>query len=336
MRKIVVLLLVCTLAALIVMGCTTQESKPYFTRVSVPSGTCGVAPFQTEFLAVISSGSQNTDPTGANLWHDLTWDFGDGGTAKGSLVYHTFADSGVYEVIVRGVDADGDEAVTMVTVTVRIDTMTIHIDSDPASGSAMVAGRDTVALKVSAASCSIDPDDAAAHNNLLYRWVTADSAIYTGREPKHTFRSDLTDTQWIHLTLEDPARSITRRDSVFFVLTPPPSLLLNLEIDMNGESELDRGVFVGGDFNGWAYASNPMVDADDDSLFRLTFTVDRNTTQTFRFARAYFDTVGQIEVFHYEDVPGACSADAADTSRTADIGDELDVSYNSLYENCPE
>ena len=330
------LLLVCALAALVVLGCTEENSKPYFTRVSVPSGTCGVAPFQTEFLAVISSGTQNSDPTGANLWHDLTWDFGDGGTAKGSLVYHTFADSGVYEVVVRGVDADGDEAVTTINITVRIDTMTIHIDSDPASGSAMIAGRDTVALKASAASCSIAPDDAAAHNGLLYHWVTADSAIYTGREPKHTFRSDLTDTQWIHVTLEDPARSITRRDSVFFVLSPPPSLWLNLEVDMNDESEFDRGVFVGGDFNGWDYASSPMADADDDSIFALTVTVDRNTTQEFRFARAYFDTAGQIEVFQYEDVPSACSADAGDTSRTAIIEDTLDVSYNSFFGDCPE
>lgn len=62
----------------------------------------------------------------------ITWDFGDGDTAAGEVVTHTYTDAGTYELVLRAVDENGAEHVRAFEVTVGGDDAGIDADAvDP-------------------------------------------------------------------------------------------------------------------------------------------------------------------------------------------------------------
>ncbi|MDP7243688.1 MAG: PKD domain-containing protein, partial [Candidatus Poseidoniia archaeon] len=64
----------------------------------------------------------------------VTWDFGDGETATGDVVSHTWSDDDSYTVVVIASDEDGDETVEMVTITINNLAPTLQISSSSISG----------------------------------------------------------------------------------------------------------------------------------------------------------------------------------------------------------
>ena len=73
--------------------------------------------------------SGSFDDPGSLDTHIISWDFGDGKTAKGTLApANTYADNGVYNVALTITDDDGTSTSDTATVTI-FDTNTIYIDS---------------------------------------------------------------------------------------------------------------------------------------------------------------------------------------------------------------
>jgi PKD repeat protein len=125
MRKFAVILFLSVLVALLTVGCKEDKLSPYFTRLEV-SESCGVVPFTVQFVARVSGGNGTKDPTGANAYLDINWNFRDGSTATGSLVYHTFEQPGDYQVEVSVKDKDGDGETQELPIEVHADSLTIR------------------------------------------------------------------------------------------------------------------------------------------------------------------------------------------------------------------
>ncbi len=248
MRKTIVLFFLAALCLAVLVGCAKKDLAPYFTRIAT-SGDCGVAPFQVEFLAMASGGNPKADPTGGNIYLDITWDFGDGTTATGSLVYHTYTVPGTYLVTVVGVDEDGDvtDPRGEVTISVRPDSLLI----EPYS-LAGPAERDTInacaniTFATRANACGFD-SETGDYSRFLYSWRLddPDSTEYPGQNPRHHFLADQLGTHRVELILEDPARSITRVGSHEFEVVPATvDLSLAGEVDEANPEEGDEITFT--------------------------------------------------------------------------------------------
>jgi PKD repeat protein len=74
--------------------------------------TSGSAPLNVKF-----DGSGSYDPDGGNIV-SYQWDFGDGSTGTGSVVYHTYYNAGTYTVTLTVTDDEGTIGYTSVTITV--------------------------------------------------------------------------------------------------------------------------------------------------------------------------------------------------------------------------
>ena len=68
------------------------------------------------FLVCTFDASASLDPDGTVAGHQ--WDFGDGGSASGAGVSHTFAEEGTYSVLLTVTDDDGETAQKVVSVSV--------------------------------------------------------------------------------------------------------------------------------------------------------------------------------------------------------------------------
>ncbi len=91
----------------IVTGCGDDDNKvPIFTRTS-SSVDCGVVPMDVQFVAITSGGDPMADPTGANSYLDVSWDFGDGTSGNGSVTPHTYTVPGDYDVLVTSPTTTG-------------------------------------------------------------------------------------------------------------------------------------------------------------------------------------------------------------------------------------
>lgn len=354
MKKFGVLLLIVVLTTLVLFGCSKEDRQPYFSRVEITSGLCGVVPFSAEFRAMVSNGWETGDPTGANMWHTMTWDFGDGTTATGTVVYHVYQQTGSFHVIVRAVDADGDEARVDTTITVRADSLTITAMSDPPDGSTVTAGRDTIAYNLMAESCQTDPLDDTTYGGLYYTWsipVPADTCINTsvappdtiiaspfillhGRDPLYTFSTGLSDTQWVYLTVDNVPGSVVRHDTLQYVLTPPPTLYLWLAVDMSNQSDdlSADGIHVAGTFNNWDASQNPMADDDGDLIYTTVIELDYDSTVQFRFVNG----LDWLDQFQRESVPSACRVNDGNGNwvRETQLIDD-DVFYTTFFDDCP-
>ena len=74
------------------------------------SATTGSAPLVVNF-----DGTGSTDPDNSIV--DYFWNFGDGNTANGSVVSHTYTSAGTFQATLRVTDASGDFDVVSVTIT---------------------------------------------------------------------------------------------------------------------------------------------------------------------------------------------------------------------------
>ncbi|MFB6088116.1 MAG: PKD domain-containing protein, partial [Haloarculaceae archaeon] len=90
----------------------TETPAPPTARLSANT-TSGAAPLTVAFDA-----SESTDPNG-NI-AEYAWQFGDGSTARGQRVTHTFERAGTYVVTVTVVDETGRQDTEDVTITVTV------------------------------------------------------------------------------------------------------------------------------------------------------------------------------------------------------------------------
>ena len=154
--------------------------------------TSGDAP-----LAVSFDGSESSDPDGDPI--TLTWDFGDGSTASGATVTHTYLTPGTYAATLTVTDSAGlsDNA----TISIEVgspgnDAPVASFTATPTSGTAPL----TVSVDASASS---DPDGDA----LTYSWNFGDGSTGSGVTANYTYSAAGSYT--ITLTVSDGDLSST-------------------------------------------------------------------------------------------------------------------------------
>jgi PKD repeat protein len=231
MRKLGLIALLVTLTALLAVGCGDDEPKPSVSRLFA-SETCGVAPLRVDFRADAAGGTPMGDPTGTNNWLSMSWDFGDGTVIDdgASVAYHEYQDPGIYDVTVTVEDDEGERASRTRTVVVQADSLTIDayalLNDEPFE---TVFACEPVELGITAETCGFDPV-ADSYERFVFHWEAGDS-VYTSPTPRHSFSSEELGTQQVAVTVEDPTRSVTRRDTVTVEVAPSPGVELSLATD---------------------------------------------------------------------------------------------------------
>jgi len=217
MRKILVIIVMAVLGAVLLAGCQSDNLVPYFTRWA-SNTDCGVAPLVVQFTARASGGDVETDPTGANSYLNIDWDFRDGGTGNGSLVFHTFETPGDYDVALTVRDKDGDGETRHLLVSVRADSLTLRAlpTGDGVEPDTTVAAGEVVQFGLFARTCGFDTDAGNYENRFLFRWDMgdADHTTYTGRAPQFIYTDTNAGLRHAVVTVVDDQYGVTRHDTV--------------------------------------------------------------------------------------------------------------------------
>ena len=105
----------------------------------------------------------------------VTWDFGDGETASGDVVSHTWPDDGSYTLVVIASDEDGAETIEMVTITINNLAPNLQISSSSISGDE----GDTFTFTATVSDVPADP--------ISVTWDFDDGQTGDGTAVTHTF-----------------------------------------------------------------------------------------------------------------------------------------------------
>ncbi len=217
MRKILVIVVMTVLSAVLLAGCKDENLVPYFTRWD-SNTDCGVAPLLVQFTARASGGDLETDPTGANAYLAIDWDFRDNSTGNGSLVFHTFETPGVYDVAVSVRDKDGEGETQYLRVAVQADSLGLRAlpTGDGVEPDTTVAAGEMVQFGLFARTCGFDTDAGNYENRFLFRWDMGDAAhtIYTGRAPRFIYSAANAGLRRAVVTVTDDQYGVTRHDTV--------------------------------------------------------------------------------------------------------------------------
>ncbi len=217
MRKSLVIFCLAVLGTVVVAGCNDENLVPYFTRWDC-NADCGVAPLLVQFTARASGGDEKPDPTGANSYLDIQWDFRDGGSATGSIVYHTFTEPGVYDVALTVRDDDGDGETRYITVDVQADSLllrTVPLGDGSEPDTTVTAGQ-PVPLTFYARTCGFPTGTGNYENRFLFHWRVDGwpDVRFDGRSPTITFFDADVGLRRVILTVEDDQYAVTRSDTV--------------------------------------------------------------------------------------------------------------------------
>lgn len=129
-------------------------------------------------LLVQFNGSASYDPDA--LLVGYTWDFGDGTSASGAVVSHTYQAAGVYTATLTVTDSGGLTGTTSVTVTV------LAPNTAPVAVISTSAVQGTAPFAVSFdGSGSSDPDGDA----LSFQWTFGDGTAAFGQNAAHTYQT---------------------------------------------------------------------------------------------------------------------------------------------------
>ena len=217
MRKIPVIVVMTVLSALLLAGCQDNNLVPYFTRWA-GSTDCGVAPLLIQFTARASGGDLESDPTGANSYLTIDWDFRDGNFGNGSLVYHTFDTAGVYDVALSVRDKDGEGETQHLLITVQEDSLSLRAipTGDGAEPDTTVTAGEVVQFGLFAHACGFDTDAGNYENRFLFRWDMGNvlHTIFTGHAPRFAYSAADTGLRHAIVTVTDDQLSVIRRDTV--------------------------------------------------------------------------------------------------------------------------
>ncbi len=128
----------------------------------------------TAFIVFDGSGSSDPDGTIAS-WE---WDFGDGGTASGKTLFHSYVEDGVYTVTLTVTDDAG--ATDTATTTATIGNVSNLPPTADAGGPYDGTTGEQIAFDGSGSS---DPEG----ETITYAWDFGDGNTATDREPSHSY-----------------------------------------------------------------------------------------------------------------------------------------------------
>ncbi|MBM9513983.1 PKD domain-containing protein [Desulfogranum marinum] len=143
-----------------------------------PSATTGEAP-----LTITFDGSGSTDSDGTIS--SYTWNFGDGSSATGKQVSHTFTDAGTFTA---GLLVADDQGLTSTTSVPIIATAPVQETNQPpvaAIGITTSTGKAPLTVSFSASS-STDPDGTIEN----YTWNFGDGSSASGVSATHTYTTE--------------------------------------------------------------------------------------------------------------------------------------------------
>src|SRR5262249_53307952 len=116
--------------------------------------------------------------SGGSSPYSYAWNFGDGTTATGQAVSHTYANDGSYTATLKVTDPTGATASSSAAVTVR-DVGPTAIPGGPYAGTAGTA--------VSFSGSASDPSPADTAGGFSYAWAFGDGGTATGQAVSHTY-----------------------------------------------------------------------------------------------------------------------------------------------------
>jgi len=194
------------------------------------------------------TGSMSSDPDGSIAL--ASWSFGDGATASGLNVAHSYATAGTYTATLTVVDNKGAS---------DTDTATITVQNRPPNAN---AGPDETGMQNTSftlnGSGSADPDGSI----VTYAWTFGDGTTGTGAMPGHSYTAPGTYTAWLTVT-DNNGASASDNAVVTVNSTAPPTWARGI-----GASGSDGGYAIVGDA-----AGNTIV----GGVFRGSMTI--GTTQ---------------------------------------------------------
>ncbi|MHA1545154.1 MAG: PKD domain-containing protein [Alphaproteobacteria bacterium] len=244
--------------------------------------------------AIAFDGSGSLDPDGQIAGYD--WDFGDGVTAQGKTVEHTFQRPGTYNVVLKVRDDTGHaNAVDYSQALVIIN----HQPTADAGGDISAAPGQPVVLN---ADKSFDPDGEIVE----YRWDIADHEV--PRTGAQTLTGTKVRTQFakpglyeIQLTVSDASQTLNgvARDTMIVRINNPPVA--------------EAGPDIIGDDPRVVFDASNSADPDDDGLtYRWDFG-DGTTALGARVTHTYSQGGAYPVVLSVDDNTGLANARDTDT-----------------------
>jgi PKD repeat protein len=218
MKRACLLLLPAVLMLVLAVSGCNDESKPTFTRVRVKPA-CGVVPMVVEGYAIASGGNESGDPLGGNNNLEIAWQFGDGGTGKTSIAYHTYRTPGEYTVSVSATDPDGQTAASSVPVVVLQDSLEIRADYAGSENAVTVA--DTVRFNIEIVTCDIDfPEIPGDSVKVQFDWAMGDAADTHYSVPSPAFQYTAAGDYQMIVSVFYPEWAVVRRDTLNISVAP--------------------------------------------------------------------------------------------------------------------
>lgn len=183
-----------------------------------PTARLGASPVQgTAPLEVTLDAGNSSDPE--NAITDYQWDFGEGNTATGVSVTHTFSTVGTFQVQLTVVDAEGltDATSQSITVIAPNRAPSARMQVQPSTGPAPLCATFN-------GSNSSDPDG----NLVAYRWRFGDGETASGREVTHCYNQPGTYTALLEVEDNEGSRATVTQRIVVGPALPP--LLAGIEV----------------------------------------------------------------------------------------------------------
>ncbi len=189
--------------------------------------------------------SNSYDPDGSIV--SYTWDFGDGSTATGKVVTHTYADNGVYTVTLTVKDNAGATSTDTCTATIN-NVPPVADAGGPYSGSV----NEEITFD---AGNSYDPGTA---DTLTYTWDFGDGSTATGKVVTHAYSSAGNYTVTLTVKDDDGASST---DTTYATITEqPPQPKMHVESIVMDTQYAYWGLIVR------AYATVTVYDANGNPV----------------------------------------------------------------------
>ena len=138
---------------------------------------------------IVFDGSGSSDPDGDTL--NYMWNFGDGSTASGKRVTHTYAKGGVYKASLTVDDGSG------LPCSSSSDTIKVDLNKPPMA----VAGNDIKACVGSSVSFDGSASKTEPGEKLTYKWSFGDGETAEGARVSHTYEKG--GRQTVLLTVDD-------------------------------------------------------------------------------------------------------------------------------------
>ncbi len=208
--------------------------------INVQNGTTNQVPIAiinanpnngTEPLVVNFNASNSSDPDGDNL--SYTWDFGDGTTATGENISHTYLNTGNYNVVL--VVSDGNGGIDTETTVIIVQSSTANQLPVAVINATPIAGLSPLTVNFDANGSS-DPDG----DNLSYTWDFGDGTTSNGITIQHIYT--LPGIYTATLTVSDNNGGVSTQSIVIDVQETTTPINQDLDVEMEITSYWQSGL----------------------------------------------------------------------------------------------